>query len=103
MFKRQTLFVIGAGASQELKMPVGTELAMAIHSTVKLKRGEWGANLSGARVAQGSTLVERHSLRSAFRWVHGPFKAADPRHPSSLQNESPGFNRGFQRRPMSSI
>jgi hypothetical protein len=37
MFKRRTLFVVGAGASKELKMPVGAELAKSIHSKINIK------------------------------------------------------------------
>jgi hypothetical protein len=51
MFKRETLFVIGAGASKELNMPVGAELAKAIHCKVNFKSGERGANPSGADMA----------------------------------------------------
>jgi hypothetical protein len=37
-----------------------------------------GSGVISSRVARGSTLT-KDSLRSAFRWVHHPFKAADPR------------------------
>ena len=37
-----------------------------------------GSGVISGRVARDSTLA-KDSLRSAFRWVHHPFKAADPR------------------------
>jgi len=46
MFKRRTLFVIGAGASQELKMPVGPELAKAIYKKLAFRRHQ-GGSVSG--------------------------------------------------------
>jgi hypothetical protein len=75
MFKRQTLFVIGAGASKELNMPVGAELAKAIHSTVNLKRGEWGANLSSADMAFVEELMyayrkQQREWPTASRLIH---------------------------------
>jgi hypothetical protein len=75
MFKRQTLFVIGAGASQELKMPVGAELAKAIHSKVNLKRGEGGANPSGPDMAFVAELMiasqkQKTEWLAASRLIH---------------------------------
>jgi hypothetical protein len=75
MFKRQTLFVIGAGASQELKMPVGAELAKAIHSKVNLKRGEGGANPSGPDMAFVEELMiasqkQKTEWLAASRLIH---------------------------------
>jgi hypothetical protein len=42
MFKRRTLFVIGAGASAEVGLPVGTGLARNIREKLKLERTDYG-------------------------------------------------------------
>jgi hypothetical protein len=47
MFKRRTLFAIGAGASQELNMPMGTQLANTIHDKLNIKVDDWGDNPTG--------------------------------------------------------
>jgi hypothetical protein len=41
MFNRHTLFIVGAGASKDLNMPIGAELARAIHNktSVELDHG----------------------------------------------------------------
>jgi hypothetical protein len=46
MFKRHTLFVIGAGASKELNMPVGAELAKAIQAVSRIVLDPETATLS---------------------------------------------------------
>jgi hypothetical protein len=45
-----------------------------------------GSGVISSRVARGSTLT-KDSLRSAFRWVHHPFKAADPTHSPAKTTE----------------
>jgi hypothetical protein len=39
MFKRKTLFIVGAGASAEVDLPVGIKLAKAIASMLDVRRG----------------------------------------------------------------
>jgi hypothetical protein len=39
MFKRKTLFILGAGASAEVDLPVGTQLAKIIASMLDVRRG----------------------------------------------------------------
>src|SRR5262245_5959516 len=41
MFHRQTLFVLGAGASYEAGLPVGTELAKTIQKKMDIRLGEF--------------------------------------------------------------
>jgi len=68
MFKRHTLFVVGAGASQELNMPVGTDLAKAIHSKLNLKPGEGGANPSGVDMAFIGELLHTYAKQQK-EWI----------------------------------
>lgn len=42
MFKRRTLFIVGAGASQEAGLPVGTTLATRIGSNLKVVGSDYG-------------------------------------------------------------
>jgi hypothetical protein len=41
MFRRKTIFVVGAGASAELDLPVGSELAKRIPAFLWLAAGFW--------------------------------------------------------------
>src|SRR6266567_2107965 len=41
MFKRRTLFIVGAGGSQEVGFPVGTTLAASIGSALKVVGGAY--------------------------------------------------------------
>jgi hypothetical protein len=75
MFKRHTLFVVGAGASKELNMPVGTELAKAIHTKLNLKPREGGARPSGADMAFVEELFREYQKQgkdwvAASRLIH---------------------------------
>ncbi len=45
MFKSKTTFIIGAGASKEVGMPVGTELAEIIHDKCDLRFDEFGRTI----------------------------------------------------------
>src|SRR5262249_11303988 len=63
-----TLFVVGAGASQELNMPVGTDLAKAIHSKLNLKPGEGGANPSGVDMAFIGELLHTYAKQQK-EWI----------------------------------
>jgi hypothetical protein len=74
MFKRRTLFVIGAGASQELKMPVGTELAKAIYKKLDFQRHQ-GGSVSAEDHAFLQELKDTYRLRpndwfAASRLIH---------------------------------
>lgn len=42
MFRRNTVFIVGAGASKELGLPVGAELSAQIAALCELKFGDWG-------------------------------------------------------------
>lgn len=45
MFKKRTLFVLGAGASFEAKVPVGSELAKRIAKKLDVRIGDYGKNI----------------------------------------------------------
>jgi hypothetical protein len=47
MFKRRTLFVIGAGASAEAKLPIGSELAGAISKRLDIRFDDFGSRHVG--------------------------------------------------------
>jgi len=50
LLKKRTVFVIGAGASKEFGLPVGTELVVAISDKLNVKFDEWGQKIvSGDR------------------------------------------------------
>src|SRR4051794_22218360 len=65
MFNRRTLFVLGAGASHELKMPLGIKLAEIIHNKLNLEFNDWG-DFSG-----GPDKALARDLRSAFQSIRG--------------------------------
>lgn len=58
VFRRQTLFVVGAGASAELGLPVGAALTHEISALAKFKTDDWGRPAS----QEASDLL--HQLRS---------------------------------------
>jgi hypothetical protein len=61
MFKRRTLFVLGAGASAEVKLPVGTELATAIANLLNIPAGlSAGQDSPGERLL--AQLYDKHPL-----------------------------------------
>jgi hypothetical protein len=58
MFKRRTLFVVGAGASQEAGFPVGTQLARTIGKKLQLlPRSD---NERGARYGDNELFIQLH-------------------------------------------
>jgi len=73
MFKRHTLFVVGAGASHELDMPVGTGLAKAIYKKLDLKPDESHTNPSGEDMAFVQELKNAYQQQpwfAASRLIH---------------------------------
>lgn len=47
MFKRRTLFVVGAGASKEFDLPLGSELAVKISKKLDIRYDNFGRELAG--------------------------------------------------------
>ncbi|UZE46992.1 hypothetical protein ONR75_18480 [Rhodopseudomonas sp. P2A-2r] len=45
MLKRNTVFVVGAGASKEFDLPVGSELALSISDKLNVKFDDWGQKI----------------------------------------------------------
>ncbi len=45
MFKKKTLFVLGAGSSYEVKLPVGLELAKTIATKLDVRLGDYNKNV----------------------------------------------------------
>jgi hypothetical protein len=61
MFNRQTLFVVGSGASADVGMPVGTQLASKIGKKLDIR-----FELGGEHIGSGDLELFQH-IRSAFR------------------------------------
>jgi hypothetical protein len=61
MFNRQTLFVVGSGASAEVGMPIGTQLASKIGKKLDIR-----FELGGEHIGSGDLELFQH-IRSAFR------------------------------------
>jgi hypothetical protein len=68
MFKRQTLFILGAGASAEVGMPLGTELAATISKKMDI-RFEFGHEFvgTGDRDLFGRIIGNRRNLARDFQ------------------------------------
>jgi hypothetical protein len=69
MFKRRTLFVVGAGASKELNMPVGTELAKAIQNKLNVK-------LDFGSISSAGDMAFVRELKHAYQQQPGDWFAA---------------------------
>lgn len=71
MFKRQTLFIVGAGASAEVNFPVGTQLARTIGAKMDI-RFEHGSEPIGT----GDHDLYSHLVHSRTREGDQFFRAA---------------------------
>jgi hypothetical protein len=69
MFNRHTLFIVGAGASKELNMPIGAGLAKAIHNKTSVK-------LDLGRITAAGDMAFAQELARASRQGPGDFFAA---------------------------
>lgn len=65
MFKAKTLFIVGAGASDEAGLPVGAELKGEIAQRINIKFGDWGTKqISGDyRIADALRELVRDTTR----------------------------------------
>jgi hypothetical protein len=63
MFKRRTLFVVGAGASKEFGLPLGPELAATIAGKVNITARDWGHDVQTGDVDIASQLHRRDHKR----------------------------------------
>lgn len=69
MFKRRTVLIVGAGASKEVELPVGTELANIISRLLQFEH-EFG------RITRGDHSFHQSILRLAGSQPHGPYFTA---------------------------
>jgi hypothetical protein len=68
MFKRKTLFIVGAGASAEVDMPVGIQLAATVAKKVDIRfHPEQGHFGEGDRELFGTVLGGEHNLASKYQ------------------------------------
>lgn len=66
MFKSKTVFIIGAGASQEAKLPIGKELTLEIARLLQPTRDEWGHwTISDGAIREAATNTSRGSTEAA--------------------------------------
>lgn len=74
MFRKKTVFVVGAGASKELGLPIGDELKQQISRKLNLVFDEFGRNLvSGDRVIADAI---RQKIRNEGSGDPNPYYAA---------------------------
>lgn len=76
MLKGKTVFVVGAGASKELNLPIGTELAVKISAKLDVLFNDWGSEIIQGdkdlflNVTKGAGEDGRHtSLWQKAAWV----------------------------------
>lgn len=72
MFERKTVFVVGAGASNELGLPMGSALASGIGDRLQPQGTDFGASLGDALLTYAINLLADNSRGSGERF----FKAA---------------------------
>lgn len=70
MFRRNTVFVVGAGASKELGLPVGAELADQILGLCDLKFDDWGrpANRGTSHILSALKSQSEDNAQTVSSW-----------------------------------